>query len=88
MIEFFSDPNQLLSLAGAVMVLTGFLGAAFFKMDNQGMRYAVLNFVGTFLLALAVLSPFNLGVFLVEAVWSVASLALIIKIWRKRSPAL
>ncbi len=88
MIEFFSDPNQLLSLAGAVIVLTGFLGAAFFKMDNQGMRYAVLNFVGTFLLALAVISPFNFGVFLVESVWSAASLALMVKIWRHRPRAL
>lgn len=86
--EFFADPNQILSLAGAFMVLTGFLGAAFFKMNNQGMLYAVLNFVGTFLLALAVLHPFNIGVFLVEAVWSVASLGLIIKIWRQRAASL
>jgi hypothetical protein len=54
-------------------------------MDNQSMFYALLNFVGTALLALAVLSPFNLGVFLVEFVWSVASLFLIIKILRRRA---
>lgn len=88
MLEFFSDPNQLLSLAGAILVLTGFLGAAFFKMNNQGLLYAFLNFLGTFLLALAVIDPFNLGLFLVEAVWSVASLALIVKIWRGRSSIL
>lgn len=88
MLQFFSDPNQILSLVGAVLVLTGFLGAGFFKMNNQGMLYAVLNFVGTFLLALAVLSPFNLGVFMVEAVWSVASLGLILKVWRNRPQSL
>lgn len=88
MFDYFSDPNQVLSLAGAVIVLAAFLGSAFFKMNNQGMPYAVLNFVGTSLLALAVLNPFNLGFFLVETVWAIASLVLIIKIWRGRSPNL
>lgn len=82
--SFVWDQSQVLSLAGAALVLYAFLALSFKKINPDGLPYAVLNFVGTGLLALSVLSPFNLGLFLVEAIWSVASLWLCVKALKRR----
>lgn len=64
---------QSYSLVGAALVLWGFIGNQFFKLDSHGLVYACVNALGTFLLALSVLRPLNPGLFAVETVWCGAS---------------
>lgn len=77
------DSNQMLSIVGAAMVLYAFLALSFGRMDQKGLPYGILNCLGTFLLALSVLHPFNLGIFTVESVWSAASFWLCVKAVRR-----
>jgi hypothetical protein len=79
------DLNQALSMAGAALVLSAFLGLSFKKIHPQGLNYAALNFVGTGLLAISVWKPLNLGIFLVEVIWSAASFWLCVKALRNKT---
>jgi hypothetical protein len=82
--DFVWDPSQVLSMAGAVLVLYAFLALSLKKINPEGLLYAVLNFSGTGLLALSVLRPFNLGLFLVEAIWCLASFWLCLQAIRRK----
>jgi hypothetical protein len=83
--NFQMDSNQIFSMVGAVLVLSAFLSLSVRRIDPQGLSYAVLNFVGTGLLAISVWQPLNLGIFLVEVIWSAASFWLCIKALRKNN---
>ena len=82
MTDFVWDQNQILSLIGATLLLIAFLGGTFFKLNQKGLLYASFNFIGTALLAITVWKPLNLGIFVVETIWSLASLILCIQILR------
>ena len=77
--------QQISGLAGAVVVLWAFLRSNFGSLSATSLAYGLMNCVGTFLLALSVLAPFNPGVFVVEAVWSVASLGLCVRAFRAKA---
>lgn len=83
--EFQLDLNQILSLVGAALVLSAFLANSFGRMKNDSFLYAILNFLGTGLLALSVLSPLNLGILIVEVIWAGASLGLCFRAIRRRT---
>ena len=53
---------QILSLAGAALVLIGFGGQQFAGMRSDGVVYGLLNFTGSLLLATSAISPVNAGV--------------------------
>ena len=75
---------QALSLAGAAMVLFAYVASALNKMSPKGLPYGLLNFVGPALLAYTALYPLNLGVLILEGVWSVVSLFLCVNALRAR----
>lgn len=83
--EFQLDLNQILSLVGAANVLSAFLANSFGRMKNDSLLYAILNFLGTGLLALSVLSPLNLGILIVEVIWAGASLGLCFRAIRRKT---
>ena len=82
--EFQFDQTQVISIIGAALVLSAFLGNSFGRMDRESFLYAILNFLGTGLLAFSALHPFNLGIFAVEVIWAIASLGLCIRAVRRR----
>lgn len=73
-----------ISIVGAVLVLIAFVMSNIGRMDSKGKAYALLNCFGTGMLALTVLNPLNIGVFVVEAVWSLFSLYLFVVAMRRR----
>jgi len=76
--------TQVLSLAGAVLVLVGFGGQQFARMRSDGVVYGLLNFVGSLLLASTAIAPLNAGVLLLEGVWALISLRVIVLAIRQR----
>ena len=70
---------QALSLVGAAMVLFAYIATALNKMNPKGLPYGILNCVGTAMIAVTALFPLNLGVLLLEGIWSVVSLILCVK---------
>lgn len=80
------DPlvQQICGLIGAVVVLVAFLRSNYGSLSTTSFAYGIMNCLGTFLLALSVISPFNPGVFIVEAVWSVASFGLCVRAFRAK----
>ncbi len=71
-----------LSIAGAVTVLIAFVMSNLKLMDTKSKIYALLNFLGTGLLAVTVIDPLNVGVLVVETVWSLFSLYLLVVAFR------
>lgn len=75
--------THTVSTVGAVLVLFAYIASGFDRMDKSGPLYAALNCVGTFLLAITLIHPFNLGAFAVESIWSAVSLVLLVRALRR-----
>src|SRR5438067_1702733 len=78
---------QLLSIVGAALVLAAFGASQYAGMRSDGIPYGLLNLVGSALLALSAVQPFNAGVLMVEAAWSVLSLGIVVRAWQRRRVA-
>lgn len=77
-----------LSIAGALLVLIAFVMSNLKRMATTSRMYAFLNFAGTALLAITVIDPLNIGVLIVETIWSLFSLYLLVLALRApRTPA-
>ncbi|CAL1241539.1 CBU_0592 family membrane protein [Candidatus Methylocalor cossyra] len=71
----FADPTQVLSLAGASLVLAAYVANLFRRLDSERAPYAALNALGSALLsytALVEASPW--GIVLIEVAWTAISL--------------
>lgn len=79
----FSDPMQLLSFAGALMILVAYAGHQFGRMNPRSIVYNVLNALGSGILGYVALFPFKLGFVVLEFAW------VAISIWAmtRREPA-
>jgi hypothetical protein len=71
----------VLSIIGAALVLCAFVMSNLGRMNPGSMTYAFLNFAGTGLLAVTLISPLNIGAFAVEFVWCVFSAYLMVRCW-------
>ena len=78
---------QALSLLGAVPLLFAFLASAAHRMDKDGLTYGLLNCIGAGCLVATVIEPLNLGVLVLESVWSLASLWICLQAWRRSQRA-
>jgi hypothetical protein len=72
--DLFRDPLQLLSFAGALMILVAYGGHQFGKMSPRSITYNVLNAIGSGILGYVALFPFKLGFVVLEFAWVVISL--------------
>jgi hypothetical protein len=70
---------SVVSIVGALLVLYAFIASHTGWMSSEGKLYAWLNCIGTGMLAMTVLDPFNAGVFLVEGTWCLFSFYLVVK---------
>lgn len=66
--------QQVLSFAGAVIVLIAYSGHQFHWMDSHRPLYNAMNTAGGLLLAWAALHPFQVGFMVMEGSWTVISL--------------
>ena len=73
-----------LSIGGALLVLIAFVASNVGAMSSKSIIYALLNCLGTGLLAITVIDPLNIGVLVVETVWSLFSAYLIVRALRER----
>lgn len=64
---------QIVQLAGALLVLIGFAGAQFGRLDTQDRSYIVVNLIGSAILAVLAAIESQYGFLLLEGVWAVVS---------------
>lgn len=66
--------DQLVQIAGALLILVAFAAAQFGAMDPHSRIYLVLNFVGSVILAVLAWQERQWGFLLLETVWAAVSL--------------
>ncbi len=65
--------EQVVQLAGAVLILVGFVASQRGAMSTQSLPYLAVNFVGSALLFATALAGRDWGFVLLEGVWAVVS---------------
>ncbi|MFC4068612.1 CBU_0592 family membrane protein [Actinoplanes subglobosus] len=74
---------QTLSLAGAFLVLTAFVGLQMGRLAVDTVVYQLLNLVGAALLTTVGLLSTTWGFVVLNGVWSIVA---IVKLWQLRTP--
>ena len=77
--------GQIVSLAGAAMILAAFAAQQAGKLTPEAVVYLALNFVGAAILAYFAVEARNLGLIVLEGSWTLISLVSLLK--RLRAPA-
>lgn len=71
--------DQLLQVAGALCILSGFALAQAKRLDLDSYSYLLLNLVGSGILAVLALIDRQWGFLLLEGVWALVSFASIVR---------
>ena len=66
--------RQVVSFAGAALILMAYMGHQFKWMDSRRAMYNVLNAVGSGILGYIALRSFQVGFVVLEGVWTAISL--------------
>lgn len=77
--------DQILSTAGAFMVLGAYAANLLHYLDRDGVWYSLLNLVGASLLAYAAVKSGALGLILVEVAWAAVSAGALVRALTKRA---
>ena len=67
--------EQLVQIAGALLILSAFVLAQMRRLDTSSRSYLALNLTGSIVLAVLAALDRDLGFLLLEAVWAVVSAA-------------
>ncbi|GGO16436.1 hypothetical protein GCM10010116_33180 [Microbispora rosea subsp. aerata] len=79
--------NQVLQIAGAVLILGAFLLSQMNVLDNRSKIYLVLNLVGSAVLAWLAYVDDDWGFLLLEGVWALVSAVSLVRELRPRRTA-
>ncbi|MCZ9309026.1 CBU_0592 family membrane protein [Corynebacterium uberis] len=74
-----------ISIVASVALLAGFALLNMGKLTPDHYTYQWLNAIGAAALTYSAIQPFNVGVVITEAIWTLIALFGVVKIWRKRS---
>ena len=75
---------QLLSLAGAALVLVAFIALQLGRMEREAVAFNVLNFLGSVFLGAVAIFDRRAGFIVLEVSWAIFSLVPLVR--RKRGP--
>ena len=79
--------HQLVQIAGALLILSGFVLAQVRVLDPQSLWYLVVNLVGSVILTIDAWREAQWGFLLLELVWAIVSAWGLIRLARGRSPS-
>lgn len=79
--------EQLIQVAGALLILVAFSAAQFGAMSPHNRSYLVLNLVGSVILAVLAWVERQYGFILLEGVWAVVSAWGLAQVLRGRAPS-
>ncbi|HWX55334.1 MAG TPA: hypothetical protein VN176_12150 [Verrucomicrobiae bacterium] len=79
--------TQVISFAGALLVLLGYAGEQFGWMNARRPVYNVLNAAGAAILVMIALRPFQLGFVVMEGAWVAISIYGLVRALRPRPGA-
>ncbi|MBA3915837.1 MAG: hypothetical protein H0X25_18680 [Acidobacteriales bacterium] len=66
--------QQVLSFAGAMLILAAYVSHQMNWMDSRAPIYNLLNAAGSAILTYVALHPFQVGFVMMESVWAIVSL--------------
>ena len=78
--------EQILQIAGAILILVAFAANQRGTMSPQSVTYLTLNLVGSLVLAVLALLDEDLGFLLLETVWAIVSAYGLFKVLRGTPP--
>jgi hypothetical protein len=79
--------DQLVQIAGALLILAAFAGAQFGRLDQHAISYLVLNLIGSAILAVLAGLDGQIGFLLLEGVWAIVSAWSLLQALRRRARA-
>ena len=79
--------DQVVQVAGALLILAAFAAAQFGKLDVESRVYLWLNLVGSVILAALALHEEQWGFLLLETVWAIVSAYSLVRGPRGTAPA-
>ena len=79
--------HQLIQIAGALLILSGFVLAQLRVLDPQTLWYLVVNLVGSVILTVDAWREAQWGFFLLELVWAIVSAWGLTRLARGRRPS-
>jgi hypothetical protein len=74
--------DQIIQIVGAILILSGFIGAQVKAMSPQSLLYLVLNLVGSIVLTIVAFIGTDWGFVLLEGVWAMVSFWGLLKVLR------
>ena len=78
---------QVVSFAGAVLILIGYAGEQFGWLSARRASYNVVNAAGSIILGVIALRPFQLGFVILEFAWAAISLYALARCLRQKPAA-
>ena len=78
---------QVASFTGALLILIGYAGEQFGWMSARRPSYNFINAVGSLILGVIALRPFQLGFVMLEFSWAAISLYALVRCWKQKQMA-
>lgn len=79
--------DQVVQVAGALLILAAYAAAQFHYVDQDSLSYIVLNLIGSIILAVLAYAESQWGFLLLEGVWAIVTAWSLFRYFRRGEPA-